>query len=102
MLLIRNDSFYTVCHWQVVGDNPVIKAQDDVDLLTLDRKGERGIFVECKFRNRPMAMEEYDDLVTATEAFPGVKEKKLMFVSKGGFTETVRMRAEDEGWSWLR
>lgn len=86
---------YVIGKWW--GNNPVIKAQDDVDLLALDRKGERGIFVECKFRNRPMAMEEYDDLVTATEAFPGVREKRLMFISKGGFTETVRMRAEDEG-----
>lgn len=86
---------YVIGRWW--GNNPVIKAQDDVDLLALDRKGERGIFVECKFRNRPMAMEEYDDLVTATEAFPGVREKRLMFISKGGFTETVRMRAEDEG-----
>lgn len=86
---------YVIGKWW--GNNPVIKAQDNVDLLALDRKGERGIFVECKFRNRPMAMEEYDDLVTATEAFPGVKEKKLMFISKGGFTETVRRRAEEEG-----
>lgn len=64
---------------------------------TLDRKGERGIFAECKFRNRTMAMEEYDDLVTAREAFPEVKEKKLIFISKSGFTEAVRRRAEEEG-----
>lgn len=79
------------------GNNPIIKAQDDVDLLALDRKGEKGIFVECKFRNRPMAMEEYDDLVTVAEAFPEVREKKMIFISKGGFTETVRRRAEEEG-----
>lgn len=79
------------------GNNPVIKAQDDVDLLALDRKGERGIFVECKFRNRPMGMDEYDDLVTATEAFPGVKEKWLIFISKSGFTEAVKRRAGEEG-----
>ena len=86
---------YVIDRWW--GNNPVIREQDDVDLLALDRKRERGIFVECKFRSRPMAMEEYDDLVTATEAFPGVKEKKLMFISKGGFTEAVRRRAEEEG-----
>ncbi len=86
---------YTIGKWW--GNNPVIKAQDDVDLLALDRKGQRGIFVECKFRNRPMAMEEYDDLVTATEAFPNVKEKMLLFISKSGFTEAVKRRAEKEG-----
>lgn len=86
---------YVIGKWW--GNNPAIRAQDDVDLLALDQKGERGIFVECKFQNRPMAMEEYDDLVTATEAFPDVKEKRLMFISKGGVTETVRRRAEEEG-----
>lgn len=86
---------YAIGRWW--GNNPVIKAQDDVDLLALDRKGEKGIFVECKFRNRPMAMEEYNDLVTAAEAFPNVREKTMIFISKGGFTEAVRRRAEEEG-----
>lgn len=86
---------YIIGKWW--GNNPVIKAQDDIDLLALDRKGERGIFVECKFRNRPMAMEEYDDLVTAAEAFPDVKEKMFLFISKSGFTEAVKRRAEKEG-----
>lgn len=35
-------------------------------------------------------MEEYDDLVTAAEVFPDVKERKLIFISKGGFTESVQ------------
>lgn len=42
-------------------------------------------------------MEGYDDLVTTTEAFSGVREKKLMFISKSGFTEAVRRRAREEG-----
>lgn len=86
---------YVIDKWW--GNNPVIRAQDDVDLLALDKKKEKGIFVECKFRSRPMAMEEYDDLVTATEAFPSVKEKKLIFISRGGFTESAKRRAEEEG-----
>ncbi len=86
---------YVISKWW--GNNPAIRAQDDVDLLALDKKKEKGIFVECKFRSRPMAMEEYDDLVTATEAFPDVKEKTLMFISRSGFTEAVRRRAAKEG-----
>lgn len=85
---------YVIGKWW--GNNPVIRAQDDVDLLAFDKKREKGIFVECKFRNKPMAMEEYDDLVTAAEAFPGVKEKKLIFISKSGFTEAVIRRAGEE------
>lgn len=86
---------YVIGKWW--GNNPLIKAQDDVDLLALDKKREKGIFVECKFRNKPMAMDEYNDLVTAAEAFPSVRDKKLMFISKSGFTETVKRRAKEEG-----
>ena len=86
---------YVISKWW--GNNPAIRAQDDVDLLALDKKKEKGVFVECKFRSRPMAMEEYDDLVTATEAFPDVKEKTLMFISRSGFTEAVRRRGAKEG-----
>lgn len=86
---------YVIGKWW--GNNPFIKAQDDVDLLALDRKGERGIFVECKFRNKPIGMDAYDDLVTAAKAFPIMKEKNLIFISKGGFTKAVKRRAEEEG-----
>ncbi len=86
---------YIIGKWW--GNNPVIKAQDDVDLLAFDRKREKGIFVECKFRNISMDMEEYEDLLTATEAFPSVKDKNLIFISKGGFTEAVKRRAGEEG-----
>lgn len=86
---------YTIGKWW--GTNPVLKAQDDVDILAFDKKGERAIFVECKFRNKPMPMEEYDDLVTAAKAFPDLKEQYLIFISKSGFTEPVLRRAKEEG-----
>lgn len=86
---------FTIGKWW--GNNPVIKAQDDIDVLALDKKGNKGIFVECKFRNRPMPMEEYDALVTAAAVFPNLKEKKLIFVSKGSFTEPVKSKAAREG-----
>lgn len=86
---------YTIGKWW--GNNPAIRAQDDVDILAFDKKNEKAIFCECKFRNKPMQMEEYDDLVTATKAFPHLKEKHLMFISKSGFTEPVQKRAGEEG-----
>jgi AAA+ ATPase superfamily predicted ATPase len=78
------------------GNNPMIKQQDDVDLLAIDKSGKKAIFCECKFRNKPMPMEEYDDLVTATKAFNNFKEITLMFVSKAGFTKPVIERAKKE------
>ena len=74
-----------------------MKAQDDVDILAFDKKNERAIFCECKFRNKPMPMEEYEDLITATKAFAHLKESYLIFISKSGFTEPVQKRAEAEG-----
>lgn len=47
------------------GTNPGIKAQDDVDILAISATGTEGLFCECKYRNRPMPMEEYEDLMTA-------------------------------------
>lgn len=64
--------------------------------LYLNKKGTQGIFCECKFRNKPMPMEEYDDLVTATKAFPSIKNPYLIFISKSGFTAPVEKRAKDE------
>ena len=79
------------------GTNPVIRAQDDVDLLALNKKRTEALFCECKFTNRPMPMEEYDDLVTAAQAFPESMRKYLLFISKSGFTAPVIRRAAEEG-----
>lgn len=86
---------YTIGKWW--GNNPIIKAQDDIDILAFDKKNESAIFCECKFRNKPMPMEEYDDLVVATEMFKHLKKKYMMFISKSGFTESVQRRAREEG-----
>ena len=61
----------------------MIKAQDDVDILAFDKTGKKVLLCECKFRNKPMPMEEYDDLVMAAEMFKNAEEKYLMFFSKG-------------------
>lgn len=73
--------------------NPFLKAQDDVDVLALDKSQTKAIFMECKFTSNPMPLEEYQDLVNATKAFPRVKEKCLYFVSKSGFTKPVVRQA---------
>lgn len=86
---------FTIGKWW--GNNPAIRQQDDVDILALNKKGTKGIFCECKFRNKAMPMEEFDDLITAMKAFPSVKEKYLIFISKSGFTASVEKRAKEEG-----
>ena len=79
------------------GANPTLKAQDDVDLLALDRTGKKGVFVECKFTSQPMPYDEYEDLVMATQAFPNLEEKYLWFISKSGYSDSVVRQAQKDG-----
>lgn len=75
------------------GNNPAIRAQDDVDILALSRDRRAALLCECKFTSRPMPMEEYDDLLMAAEAFPEVTDKHYIFISKSGYTAPVVERA---------
>lgn len=79
------------------GSNPITRKQDDVDVLALSKDGTRGLFCECKFKNRELCMDDYDDLVVASQAFPTVKDKRYWLFSKGGFTKPVVERARQEG-----
>lgn len=79
------------------GTNPVLRAQDDVDILAISKDGREGIFCECKYRNRPMPMEEYDDLLAAAMAFPNIPKKYFYFFSKSGYTQPVVERAKRDG-----
>ena len=79
------------------GTNPVLRQQDDVDVLALDESGTQGLFCECKYQNRPMPMEEYDDLMAATAAFPKITKRHFLFFSKGGYTKPVTERAAHDG-----
>lgn len=79
------------------GNNPILRQQDDVDILALDTSGTEGLFCECKYRSRPMPMEEYNDLVQAAAAFPKVTKRHFFFFSLSGYTESVIERAHKEG-----
>ena len=78
------------------GTNPAIKAQDDVDLLAIDKAGKKAIFVECKFTSKPMPYNEYEDLVIATRAFKNIEDKQLWFISKSGYSDSVVYQAKKD------
>lgn len=86
---------YKIGKWW--GNNPTIKAQDDVDILMIDKTGTKGLFVECKFTSKPMTYDEYIDLETAMLAFPNIEEKKMYFISKSGYSESVIEAAKKDG-----
>lgn len=79
------------------GNNPHIKAQDDIDILMIDKTGKKGIFVECKYTNAPMPHKEYEDLKCAMSVFSGLEEKYMYFVSKSGYDESVIRHANEDG-----
>ena len=86
---------FTIGKWW--GNNPAIKAQDDVDVMAIDRSGSKAIFMECKFTSSPMPYSEYEDLINATKAFPDIREKYLYFISRSGYTEPVKRQAAIDG-----
>ena len=71
------------------GNNPEIRAQDDVDILLIDKIGKKAIFVECKYTSKKVPIEEYNDLKTAMKAFPNIKDKYIYFFSKSGYSDSV-------------
>ena len=78
------------------GTNPVLKAQDDIDILAIDQSGNQALFVECKFQSQPMTYDEVEDLFNAAKAFPKIQEKHFIFISKSGYSNSVIAKAKEQ------
>lgn len=79
------------------GNNPKKRSQDDMDILCLNYDGTAAIFCECKFRNEPFDMKQYNDLFAAADIFKKPKERYYYIFSKGGFNASVlEQAAKDE------
>jgi len=65
--------------------------------LLVDKSGKRAIFVECKFTNKKMPHTEYEDLKNAMKAFGDIEDKKMMFISKSGYEDSVIRHAKEDG-----
>ena len=78
------------------GMNSKLKRQDDCDILLLSRDKSKAIFCECKYKNSPLDKKEFDDISATADNFSGITEKYFYFFSKGGFTEWIREKAENE------
>lgn len=76
------------------GNNPYLKAQDDVDVLAVEKSGNKAVFMECKYTSKAVPFSEYEDLLNTTKAFENIKEKQLWFVSKSGYVESVIEQAK--------
>ena len=79
------------------GNNPKKRSQDDMDILCLNYDGTAAIFCECKFRNEPFDMKQYNDLFAAADIFKKPKERYYYIFSKGGFNASVQEQAAKDG-----
>lgn len=76
------------------GNNPEIKAQDNIDILALSKNKDKGLFCECKFTNRKCDEKEFIDLLNSAKAFSTVKDSWLYVFSKSGWTKGAEKAAE--------
>lgn len=86
---------HTIGRWW--GSDSRTKKENDIDILAWDKHHQNAIFCECKFRNKPFAMDEYNDFMRATEIHTKAEHRFYYLFSKSGFSESVTTRAQNEG-----
>lgn len=83
------------------GNNPEKKARDSIDVMAVSENGKQALFCECSFRDRPMLMEDYEELVRIADHFTEIENKHFYLIAKGGYSERVVNRAKIDGTALL-
>lgn len=73
------------------GNNPNKKRQDEIDILAIDE--DNAIFGECKWRNEPVGISVFHDLVEKSTLFKQYKNKYYFLFSKTGFSRELENAA---------
>ncbi len=76
-----------IAHWW--GPNAKPGRNEEIDLVAQDINGGM-VFGECKWRNTPVGMGEYQKLKERSDLLPGGTEREFWLFSKSGFTEELR------------
>jgi len=74
------------------GNNPIKKAEQEIDLIAVNSSNTKAIFCECKWRNEKMPESVIAGLIDKCEMF-SYKEKYYYFFSKSGFTDAAKKKA---------
>jgi len=85
---------YQIGKWW--GNNPLRKANDDIDILLVDKSEEEYILCECKFKNEEFGKPEYETLLERASIFPNAKKIHFYAFSKSGFSSWVQEHATDD------
>lgn len=75
------------------GANPVLKKQEEIDLVALD--GENALFCECKYTEKQFDENELKDLVDSSLCISR-EHKYYMIFSKNGLTKNVAEKVEND------
>ncbi|MCL1918797.1 MAG: ATP-binding protein [Peptococcaceae bacterium] len=78
------------------GTNPLMKTQQELDILAVDDREEQAIFAECKWTNQPMPESVVESLIEKARMFKNYRRKYYYFFSKNGFTEACQKKSLDE------
>ena len=71
------------------GNNPVLKKQEEIDLLAVNHLERKALLGECKYRNGLLDLDVIHTLQQRALLFPQYPEKYFIFYSKSGFSEAA-------------
>lgn len=71
------------------GNNPVLKKQEEIDILALDENN--AVICECKYSNEKFDEKEFDDLIDSALCIKR-ENKSFVIFSKKGITSRVQKR----------
>ena len=76
------------------GNNPILKSEQEVDLLAFCKRERKAIFCECKWTDKQVGSHVLDGLISKSSMF-GYEDKHYFLFSKSGFEGDVKKRAND-------
>ena len=75
------------------GNNPVLKRQEEIDILALD--DDNALIAECKYTEEPFDVKQLNDLRDSAHCI-NRKNRYFMIFSRSGITEGVREQIEGD------
>jgi len=76
------------------GNNPVLKSEQEIDLLAFSINERKVLFSECKWSDEQVNSHVLDGLIDKSSMF-SYEDKYYILFSKTGFTENVKKRASE-------
>ncbi len=76
------------------GNNPVLKKQEEIDILAVNQAERKALLGECKYRNEVLDTDVIYTLQQRALLFPQFVNKYFIFYSKSGFSESALSYAQ--------